>query len=172
MKLWGAIWSYAGGLLLIFSSLFFAYLHGVSITEDKWIAKWSVRDTNDQRAAVTAEAAERDKEQARQQSINKAIQSGQKIIDMAVANAASDRNSSNSLRRKIDQLTGQLSSSEASRNTCTTNASEAATHAALVLADVLKRADHRAGELAETADQARARGLICEMAYVLLMENQ
>ena len=34
-----------------------------------------------------------------------------------------------------------------------------------VLTDVLKRADERAGELAEVADQARARGVTCEQAY-------
>jgi len=37
--------------------------------------------------------------------------------------------------------------------------------AAMVLADVLKRADQRAGDLAEVADQARARGMTCEQAY-------
>jgi len=41
----------------------------------------------------------------------------------------------------------------------------AAARAAAVLADVLKRADQRAGDLAEVADQARARGVTCEAAY-------
>jgi hypothetical protein len=35
----------------------------------------------------------------------------------------------------------------------------------MVLADVLKRADERAGDLAEAADQASARGLTWEQAY-------
>lgn len=47
-------------------------------------------------------------------------------------------------------------------------ASAAATRAAMVLADVLKRADQRAGDLAEVADQARARGVTCEQAYEAL----
>jgi hypothetical protein len=34
-----------------------------------------------------------------------------------------------------------------------------------VLADVFKRADQRAGDLAAIADQARARGVMCEQAY-------
>ena len=50
-------------------------------------------------------------------------------------------------------------------NSCTVAASKAATRAAMVLADVLKRADQRAGDLAATADQARARGMTCEKAY-------
>ncbi|PAM81011.1 hypothetical protein CES87_28095 [Pseudomonas sp. ERMR1:02] len=42
---------------------------------------------------------------------------------------------------------------------------KAAARAAMVLADVLKRADQRAGDLAEVADQARGRGMTCEQAY-------
>lgn len=39
------------------------------------------------------------------------------------------------------------------------------TSAADLLADLRGRADHRAGELAEIADQARIRGAACERAY-------
>ena len=165
MKLRAAFWPYALGLLLIFGSLYAAYEHGVSVTDTKWSGEWSKRDTKDQLATATAEAVERGKELARQRSINKAVQDGQKIIDQVAADAATDRASSNGLRRNIDKLTGQLSASEASSNTCAAHASEAATRAALVLADVLKRADQRTGKLAETADQARARGLTCQNSY-------
>ena len=171
MRLWRAIRLYAVGFLLIFGSLFAAYLHGVNVTEAKWLAKWSRRDTNDLWATATAEAAERDKEQARQQSINQVIQDGQKAIDMAIADAAGNLGSSTSLRRTIDKLAVQLTASQASSNACTANASEAAARAALVLADVLKRSDQRAAELAGTADQARARGLACENAYNLVQKN-
>ncbi|WP_157214227.1 DUF2514 family protein, partial [Pseudomonas agarici] len=41
----------------------------------------------------------------------------------------------------------------------------AATRAALVFADLFKRADERAGDLAADADQARGRGVTCESAY-------
>jgi len=54
---------------------------------------------------------------------------------------------------------------EASGNSCTASASKAAASAAAVLADVFKRADKRAGDLAAIADQARARGMTCEQAY-------
>lgn len=47
----------------------------------------------------------------------------------------------------------------------------AVAHVAAVLADVFKRADQRAGDLAAIADQARARGLTCEQAYISLGEN-
>jgi hypothetical protein len=34
-----------------------------------------------------------------------------------------------------------------------------------VLADLFKRADQRAGDLAADADQSRSRGVTCEQAY-------
>lgn len=98
------------------------------------------------------------------------MQDGQKIIDQVAADAATDRASSNGLRRDIDKLTGQLSAIEASSNTCAANAREAATRTALVLANVLKRADQRAGELAETSDQARIRGQTFEVIYQSMID--
>jgi len=41
----------------------------------------------------------------------------------------------------------------------------------MVLADVLKRADERAGDLAAIADQARGRGMTCEQAYDVLAKG-
>ena len=165
MKLWRELLPFLLGLVLIFGMLFAAYQHGVNVTEAEWSAKWSKRDATDQLATATAEVAAREKEQARQQSINKVIQYGQKTIDRAVADAAADRASSDRMRRAINELTGKLSTSQSSSDTCAANASQATTRAALVLADVLKRADQRAGELAETSDQARARGLTCQNSY-------
>ena len=127
--------------------------------------RWNDRNTLDAKALAANESAERAREQARQLSINKAIQDGQHTIDQATADAAAARASADSLRGAADNLAARLSASEASGNSCTAAASKAAASAAMVLADVLKRADERAGDLAEIADQARARGVTCEQAY-------
>ena len=58
---------------------------------------------------------------------------------------------------------------EASGNSCTASASKAAASAAAVLADVFKRADKRAGDLAAIADLAKARGLTCDQSYEALI---
>jgi len=50
-------------------------------------------------------------------------------------------------------------------------ADAATARAVAVLADVFKRADQPAGDLAEFADQARARALTCEQACISLGEN-
>jgi pyridoxal/pyridoxine/pyridoxamine kinase len=156
---------YIGAVLLVAAALFGAYHHGVSVTDGKWLDEWNARDARDAKAKEENQAAERAKEQARQLSINKAIQDGQRTIDQVTADAATARATADSLRGAADSLAARLAASEVSGNSCTAAASKAATRAAMVLADVLKRADQRAGDLAEAADQARARGVTCEQAY-------
>ena len=163
--IWLKILPYIAALLLVAGALFGAYHHGVTVTNDEWQAKWSERDARDEAAQATNEAAERAKEQARQLAINKVIQDGQQIIDRATADADASRASADSLRVAADALAHRLTAGGASSHSCTAAASEAATRAALVLADVLKRADQRAGDLAGYADQSRGRGVTCAQAY-------
>lgn len=152
-------------LFLVGATLFGAYHHGVTVTDSKWQAEWNARNTRDAEAKDANEAAERVKEQARQLSINKVVQDGQQIIDRATADAATARAFADSVRGAADDLAARLAASQASGNSCTAAASKAAARAAMVLADVFKRADQRAGELAEFADQSRARGVTCERAF-------
>jgi hypothetical protein len=107
----------------------------------------------------------RAKEQAYLQSINKAVQDGRRIIDRATSDAAAARASADDLRGVADAVAARLAVSQTSGNSCAATASKSATRAAMVLADVLKRADQRAGDLDEVADQPRARGVTCERAY-------
>lgn len=164
-----SIYAKVGGfllaVLLIFGALYGAYDHGRATKDAEWQSKWNDRDTRDEAAALTNETAERDKEQARQHSINKAIQDGQQIIDKATSTAAAADSRVAGLQGAVDQLTGRLAASEASGNSCIASASKAADHAARVLADVFKLADQAAGIMAAAGDQARARGLTCEQAY-------
>ncbi|MDP9514637.1 DUF2514 family protein [Pseudomonas protegens] len=154
----------AGVLLLVIASYWGVYQHGLSVKDGEWQARWAVRDAGDKQAWGLAEAEERNKEQARQNSINKVVQDGQRKIDSAVADAVTARTAAGSLQRTVDDLAERLKRT-ASSNSCTAAASAAATRAALVLADVFKRADQRAGDLAADADQSRSRGVTCEQAY-------
>ncbi|MEJ8867235.1 DUF2514 family protein [Pseudomonas jessenii] len=158
-------------IAMVLGALFGAYHHGVTVTDEKWQSEWSARDTRDAEAMALNEAAERTKEQAYQQSINKAVQDGQQIIDQATADAATARASADSLRGAADNLARRLAASEASGHSCTAATSQAAARTAAVLADVFKRADQRAGDLAAIADQARTRGLTCQQAYISLEES-
>ncbi|POA52143.1 MULTISPECIES: DUF2514 family protein [unclassified Pseudomonas] len=145
-------------------ALFSVYGHGKAVRDAEWQVRWSNRDAGDKQAWAIDERAERDKEQARQNSINKAVQDGQRKIDSAVADAVTARSAADSLQRAVDDLTERLKRT-ASSNSCTAAASAAATRTALVLAELFKRADARAGDLAAEADQSRSRGVTCEQAY-------
>lgn len=163
--IWLKILPYIVALLLVTGALFGAYHHGVTVTNDEWQAKWSERDARDEAAQATNEAAERAKEQSRQQAINKVVQNGQALIDTAAAAVTAANRESDRLRSAADGVANRLAASQASSNSCTAAASAAATHAVMVLADVLKRADQRSGDLAGFADQSHGRGVTCEQAY-------
>ena len=156
---------YIAAIVMVAAALFGSYHHGLSVKDAEWQSAWSDRDTRDAQAKAKNEAVARDREQTYQRSIEKATQNGQRTIDQAVTDAVTARAAADSLRGATNGLAARLAASEASGSTCTAAASKAATRAAIVLADVLKRADQRAGDLAEAADQARARGLTCEQAY-------
>ncbi|PUA41448.1 DUF2514 domain-containing protein [Pseudomonas protegens] len=154
----------AGVLLLVIASYWGIYQHGRSVEGAEWQARWNARDAGDKQAWALAEKAEREKEQARQNSINKAVQDGQRKIDQAATDAVTARSAAGSLQRTVNDLTERLKRTSSS-NSCTAAASQAATRTALVFADVFKRADQRAGDLAADADQSRSRGVTCEQAY-------
>lgn len=162
--LWLKALPYIAALAVVLTGLFLAYSHGQSIKDDEWQARWNARDANDAAAKALNESTERAKEQARQQTINKVIQDGQKVIDQAYADAAASRND-RSLRDAADATAGRVAASQAGGHSCTAAASQAATRAVMVFADVFKRVDQRAGDLAADADQSRGRGVTCERAY-------
>ncbi|WP_265532607.1 DUF2514 family protein [Pseudomonas saponiphila] len=149
---------------VVFGALYGAYHHGKSVKDEEWQSRWNARDAGDKQAWALAEVAEREKEQARQTSINKAVQDGQRKIDQAAADAVTARAAAGSLQRTVDDLADRLAAQGRS-NSCTAAASAAATRTAMVLADVFKRVDQRAGDLAADADQSRSRGVTCEQAY-------
>lgn len=165
---WLRILPYIAAVLLVLGALYGTYRHGMSVKDDEWTGRWNDRNTLDAKARAANEAAERAKEQARQLSMNKAIQDGQRTIDQLMSDAAAERASRSGLQLAADNLSARLAASEAGGNSCTAAASKTAARYAAVLADVFKRADQRAGDLAEVADQARARGMTCERSYSAL----
>lgn len=163
--IWLRILLYIAAVAIVLIGLFLAYSHGQSVTNAEWQAKWNARDAWDADAKALNESAERTKEQSRQQAINKVVQNGQALIDTAAAAVTAANRESDRLRSAADGLASRIAAGQAGGNSCTAAASQAATRAVMVFADVLKRADQRAGDLAATADQSRGRGVTCERAY-------
>lgn len=62
-------------------------------------------------------------------------------------------------------LAGQIAASACSSDSGATQRGASATRAAMVLCDLLQRADKRTGELAVAYKRARIAGLACEPSY-------
>lgn len=84
--------------------------------------------------------------------------------DARTADAAADR-----LRQRVDQL---LVAARAGKDPVAASGGAAAGDPLGMLADVLERADRRAGILAEYADAARIAGLACERSYEALTPKE
>lgn len=164
-SIWMKILPYVAVLLVAVAALFGVYHHGLTVKDAEWVGRWNDRNTLDAKARAANETAARAKEQAYQHSIDKAVQDGQRTIDQLTADAATARAAADGLRGTADKLAARLAASQAGVNSCTAAASQAATRAVMVLADVFKRADQRAGDLAGFADQSYARGVTCERSF-------
>ena len=133
----------------------------------------AVADAALAKAAAHARALEIEREltareQALQATIDKQDQDARHAqakhaADRAAATAAADR-----LRERLATITRSASAGarvQADSNSSAARERAAADATARVLADVLQRADDRAGALAGFADAAHAAGLACERAY-------
>lgn len=163
----------AGGLvvaILLGSGLAlyqYRYSEGYRVGEQterlEWQAKWS------RQAAELADAKAknlelvREEEQRRQDEIEKVRRDAEQDIARAEADAAAANTVAGSLREQARRLASRAS--QCAGNPGTAQGGQAAGQSALVLADLLSRADARAGELAAAYDRARAAGLACERAY-------
>jgi selenocysteine-specific translation elongation factor len=107
--------------------------------------------------------AVRAKEVARVIALEGVINANTEKLAATQADAAAARVAADRLRDKIARITA--AASERSANPGASPASSAADDTTLVLADLLRRADERAGELAEFADRAHQAGQVCEASY-------
>lgn len=120
-------------------------------------------------AAASAVMAARAEEQRRQAEI-------QESADVAKTQAAAARRDASDARGRHDRLQQYATELAASCGAPASDPAAAAgsapaTGAGLVLADLFGRADQRAGQLAEYADQARIAGQACERAYQALTKE-
>lgn len=165
MPSYGKLIGVAALVLAIGGALFGVYHHGLSVKDAEWQGRWNARDTVDATARAENESAARAREQSYQQAINKAVQDGQRTIDQLTADAAAERASRSGVQLEADKLAARLAASKAVGNSCTAATSAAASRAVMVFADLFKRADERAGDLAGYAQDSHARGVTCTQAY-------
>ncbi|RQZ58034.1 DUF2514 family protein [Burkholderia cepacia] len=115
--------------------------------------------------AMAVEAA-RNEEQRRTAAQSEIAKDANKQRTDALADAFAARAAAGSLQQRVDQLVA------AARHSAAATGSPAAGDALDLLADVLSRADQRAGDLAEYADRARIAGQQCERDYDALTSTK
>ncbi|PBP44177.1 DUF2514 domain-containing protein [Pseudomonas syringae] len=151
------------GLLLILlalaGALYGAYRQGVTVTDLAWKAKWAEQISAQSIAVATTTSEYRTEEQRRQKAANQVANDARQeqtaaLTDAAVADAAGDR-----LRVEAGKLAATASCPPG--DTGAAERGKAASRAALVLSELLGRADARAGELAKAYDESRIAGLAC-----------
>ena len=115
-------------------------------------------------AAASAVQAARTEEQRRTAALQEIADAAHKDLAAARADARRARAAAAGLRNAA-QAYAAAHCGGAADDSATAPGGPPAAGPGLVLADLLGRADDRAGELAAAADAARAAGLACERAY-------
>ena len=126
------------------------------------------RDSGDRLAEVLGERGERAKEQQRveaQEEVRAHAQEQRRVAEGAAAGA-------DAAGQRLYDEAGKLAAAVGcpGQDPAFAARSEAARRAAMVLSDLLARADARAGELAAAYDRARIAGLACEKSYNALVK--
>ncbi len=155
-------------LLLVLASYWGAYQHGRSVERTGAELKASQRDSGDRLAEVLGERGARQEEQRRAEAQEEARAHAQQEHQVADAGAAGADAAGQRMRDDAAKLAATVGCP--ATDTAAIARGQAATRAAMVLSDLLSRADARAGELAKAYDRARIAGLTCEAAYTALIK--
>ncbi|WP_122586627.1 DUF2514 domain-containing protein [Pseudomonas viridiflava] len=163
------LYSRAGGVLLILlaaaGALYGAYRHGVTVTDSKWLAKWAEQVGTQAQAVATTTIEYRTEEQRRQKAANQVANDARQEQTAALADAAGADTAGDRLRSEAGKLAASASCVPSDPGIA--DRGKNAIRAAMVLSDLLGRADARAGELARYADQLRVAGQACQASYDL-----
>ncbi|MGE8045450.1 DUF2514 domain-containing protein [Pseudomonas monteilii] len=158
------IWPLRAGLLaLVLASCWGAYRQGLSVARTEAQAAWAQRDSSDRLAETQGQRQARQEEQRRAQAQEEARVHAHEHHQVADAGAAGAAAAGQRLQHAAVQLAASVRCPGA--DPAAVARGQAATRAALVLSDLLARADARAGELANAYDQARIAGLQCAQEY-------
>lgn len=161
-------WAGAAAGLVLLASHWMAYEHGRSVEFAQAGQQSAQRDSGDRLAEVIGERAARREEHRSADAQQEARIRAHEERTIADAGAADADTAGQRLRSESTQFAAAVSCS--GTDTAAVARGEAATRAAMVLSDLLTRADARAGELAKAYDQARIAGLACEASYNALIK--
>lgn len=161
--------------LLIAGALWIAssrYQAGEDAANQRWQSKWSQRDADDVTALAKRHTEARNEEQRRQNEINEIRNRAEQQLAVVQADASTARAAADRLHNSAEILARRLADRERTCQSAPPGAGPAAGSGAVLLAQLFRSADERAGKLAAAADEARTRGLACERAYDALSRTR
>jgi len=150
-------------LLVLLASYWGVYQHGRAVERAEAAQASAERDSGDRLAEVIGERGARQEEQRRAQAQEEARAHGKEERTIDNAGAAGADAAGQRLRDESARLAASVSCT--GTDTAAVTRGQAATRAAMVLSDLLARADERAGDLAKAYDAARTAGRQCEREY-------
>ncbi len=150
-------------LLAVVWSYWLAYDHGRSVERAEAATASAQRDSGDRLAEVLGERGARQEENRRETAREEVRAHAQEERTIADAGAAGADAADQRLRDESGKFAAAVSCP--GTDTAAVARGQAATRAAMVLSDLLSRADERAGELAFALDRARIAGQQCEREY-------
>ena len=163
MKTWAIL-----AVSVLLASHWGAYQHGRSVARTEAGQASAQRDSGDRLAEVIGERGARQEEQRRAQAQEDARTHAQEERTIADAGAADADAAGQRLRSDATQFAAAVSCP--GTHPAAVARGQAVTRAAMVLSDLLARADERTGELAKAYDLARAAGQQCEREYDALTQ--
>jgi uncharacterized phage infection (PIP) family protein YhgE len=138
-------------------------------SDNKWQTKWSNAEAEASKAQseLIAEAVKKHNDRAIElEKVNNDLK--KQFAELEVSRRTAELASSG----LSESISNSVRRSSACNNPAATTAERAAAATNItVLADVLRRADRRAGDLAQIADRSRIAGLGCQVAYEKLRGN-
>ncbi|UQB79195.1 DUF2514 domain-containing protein [Pseudomonas shirazica] len=155
-------WAIAAVVVLL-GSHWAAYQHGLSVERANAGQASAQRDSGDRLAEVIGERDARQEEQRRATAQEEARAHAHEERGIADAGAADADAAGQRLRDQGAKFAAAVSCP--GTDTAAVARGQAATRAAMVLSELLARADAQAGELAAAYDRARIAGAQCEREY-------
>jgi len=156
-------------LLALLGTYWLTYQHGRSVERAAAAQASAQRDSGDRLAEVIGERGARQEEQRRAAAQEEARAHAQKERAIADTGAAGADAAGQRLRDESAKFAATVSCP--GTDSAAIARGQAATRAAMVLSDLLSRADQRAGELAKAYDRARIAGQQCEREYDALTQG-
>jgi hypothetical protein len=157
-------------LALVLASYWGAYQHGRSVERSLGLTASAQRDSGEWQAEALGQRDAREEEQRRAQAQEEARTHAHEQTQVADAGAADADAAGQRLQHAATQLAATISCP--TPDPAAIARGQTATRAAMVLSDLLARADARAGELAKAYDRARVAGLACEASYTALINRR